>query len=480
MHTLSMRSLLLLLFISFALGVQAQTRPDATTLPQPLLPAPTLGHVEIERIDAPGLAVVQDHQGFMWFAGWDGLYRYDGYGYTRSQHDPQDSTTLALNWVESLYIDRGGTLWAGTFGGGLNRYNDETDTFTRFMRDPDDPTSLSEDTVTVILEDSRGTLWVGTHGGLNRFDPDTGTFTHYRHDPTDTTSLSNDQVRALYEDRQGTLWVGTGEPEVTDTPAGEGGLNRFEAGTGTFTRFMHDPADPTRLIDNKVMSLYEDTRGVFWVGTLGDGLHEMDREAGTFTRHRYDPSNPTKLSRPFLEGVASVPERCEDLEFYDFGCGGVTFIHEDRQGLLWIGGFGGGVNRYDLETGAMTHHEAATSGLLDNSIWTMVESHDGTLWLGTFTGMHKVVSSVNVFTHYAPDPADPNSLGGRGARVPEQGRSGLEERRGTTPRRGQEGLGPGGQAKPDRSHDHRRGPGGRGQSEWAAISVTWSISYGHY
>ncbi|MCH8960618.1 MAG: SMP-30/gluconolactonase/LRE family protein, partial [Bacteroidetes bacterium] len=247
---------LVLLMTPAAAHAQPQTSRETATLPQsPPRPTPALGDVEIEPFDAPGNAVVQDHQGFMWFAGWDGLYRYDGYDFTHYQHDAQDSTTLSVDRLESLHVDRGGTLWVGTFGGGLNRYNDETDTFTRFMHHPDDPTSLSQDSITVILEDSRGTLWVGTHRGLNRFDPDTGTFTHYRHDPTDPTSLSNDQVRALYEDRQGTLWVGTGSPTLTETPAGEGGLNRFEAVTGTFTRFMHDPADPTSLIDNKVMSL---------------------------------------------------------------------------------------------------------------------------------------------------------------------------------------------------------------------------------
>jgi hypothetical protein len=36
-------------------------------------------------------------------------------------------------------------------------------------------------------------LWIGTEsGGLNRFERQSGTFTRYRHDPHDPTSLSAD------------------------------------------------------------------------------------------------------------------------------------------------------------------------------------------------------------------------------------------------------------------------------------------------
>jgi len=180
MSALSRQILLITLLTAFAIGVQAQTPPDGTTLPEALT-TPMLGGLEIEPTNVPGIAVVQDHQGFMWFAGHDGLVRYDGYSYTSYQHDPHDSTTLSFERLESLYIDHDGTLWVGTFGGGLNRYDEETDTFTRFMHDPGDPTSLSQDTVTVILEDRDGTLWVGTHGGLTGWtarrgpSPTTGT-----------------------------------------------------------------------------------------------------------------------------------------------------------------------------------------------------------------------------------------------------------------------------------------------------------------
>ena len=353
---------------------------------------PELGPVEIEAIEAPGLAVAEDRYGFMWFGGNDGLYRYDGYEYVHYQHDPYDSTSLSENWVESLYAGSDDKIWIGTFGGGLNRFDPETDTFTHFIHESGNPTSLSQDTVTVILEDSRGTLWVGTHNGLNRFDKSTETFTRYLHDPDDPNSLSNNQIRALYEDSEGSIWVGTGSPTPTETPVGEGGLNRFKPESQSFTRYMHDPNDATSLINNRVMSIYEDSRGTFWVGTTGDGLHSMNRETGRFTRHLFDPDDPNKLSRPFSDGFTAVLENC-----IGFDCGGVTFIHEDYQGMLWIGGFNGGLNRYDPHSGAMSRHEALSSGLLVNDIWSVHESNEGTLWVGAWSGMHRVFASTNFF-----------------------------------------------------------------------------------
>ena len=55
-----------------------------------------------------------------------------------------------------------------------------------------------------IYEDQGGSLWIGTfNGGLNRLDRETGTFTVYRHAPQDPTSLSSDDVRAILEDGEG-------------------------------------------------------------------------------------------------------------------------------------------------------------------------------------------------------------------------------------------------------------------------------------
>jgi ligand-binding sensor domain-containing protein len=62
-----------------------------------------------------------------------------------------------------------------SIGGGLNRFNSETETFTHY-REQD---GLANDIVLDILEDDRGTLWIATANGLSRFDPHTETFKSY-------------------------------------------------------------------------------------------------------------------------------------------------------------------------------------------------------------------------------------------------------------------------------------------------------------
>lgn len=366
-----------------------------------------------EHLQVPGggeengvTSIAQDSLGFLWMGTWAGLHRYDGYAFTAYTNDPTDSTSLAANWVECLYIDREGTLWVGTYGGGLNRFDPETETFTRFQHDPDDPTSLSRDSVTVILEDHTATLWVGTMGGLNRFDRETETFTHYRHDPENPTSLGNDQVRALFEDRRGTLWVGTNSPfgSERDNP-GPGGLNQFDRQTETFTRYLHDPDDPQSLMSNHVMSLYEDSRGTLWVGTMGNVLHAMDRDAGTFERLAYDPDTPGTLGRP---ANTSLLPSC-----YAANCGGITLIDEDNDGTLWIGAFQGtegGIYRYDPETGVVNHHELDPENPSSQStdwVWATLESRDGTRWISLLgSGLLKAQSRNSPFEHHTLSSAE--------------------------------------------------------------------------
>lgn len=321
--------------------------------------------------------MVQDQQGYMWFVSKKGLYKFDGYRMISYKHNPINSNSISSSLLESICTDSNGIIWIGTLGAGLDRLDPISGNFTHFRHNPKEPTSLSNDTVASLLVDHEGTLWVGTHQGLDRFDPKTRQFIHYRHDPKDPASISNNQVRSLYEDRRKTLWIGTGSPFANDggTPQ-DGGLNRLNRKTGKFIRYLHNPANPTSLVSNKVRAIFEDSKGNFWVGTGGDGLHIMDRTKGTFKRYPYDPSQPEKLSRP--------PVNKENLSFAH-----ITFITEDASGGIWIGTADEGMNYYNPQTGKIKTYASNTrtpGELTGSSAWAAYTSRDGVLWISNIRG----------------------------------------------------------------------------------------------
>ncbi len=178
--------------------------------------------------------------------------------------------------------------------------------------------------------------------GLDLFNKREGTFRHYPYNKDDTNSISSPHVRTIYEDHSGTLWIGCGSPwpDDGDDPA-EGGLNRFNREKGSFTRYYHDPSNPNSLTTNKVGALFEDGKGNFWVGTTGDGLHTMDRDKGNFTHYHYESLHPENLSRAVL---------------FKNPIDHITFINEDIKGMIWIGSYFNGINRYDPVTKKITHY----------------------------------------------------------------------------------------------------------------------------
>ena len=87
------------------------------------------------------------------------------------------------------------------------------ETFTRYQHDPANPASLVSNNISSLLFDKNGVLWIGTGGyniigaGLDKLNPD-GTFSHYRNDPANPESLAADTVMSVYQDTSGILWLG--------------------------------------------------------------------------------------------------------------------------------------------------------------------------------------------------------------------------------------------------------------------------------
>ncbi len=376
------------------------------------------------------VSLLQDEDGFLWVGtNGGGLNRYDPRTeeFIHYRYDPADPHTVSSDSIIALYQDREGILWIGTDGGGLNRYDPGGDDgqsarFARYLNDPDDPHSLSHNVVWSILEGGRGTLWVGTDGGgLNRFDRQMEKFAAYRHDPENPHSLGDDSVLAIAEGLDGSLWLGTRSS----------GLDRFDPRGKTFAHFRHDPDDPHSLSHNSILELLIDQTGGLWIGTGGGGLNQFDVQTERFSRYQPDPNDPYSLNHNQIKtmyadlsgllwlatvggGVNMVDLERKPFAHYHHKPGDpnslssndVSEIYEDRGGTLWLGTGGGGLNRLDRQTMQYTHYVHDPNdphSLSDNLVRAIVEDGHGVLWLATRGGLNRFDPQKEQFTAYHPD-----------------------------------------------------------------------------
>lgn len=331
-----------------------------------------LDGLDLELFDLPNgepgnhvQAITQDRYGFLWFGSQYGLHRWDGNQFKTYLHDPNNPRSISGDYIETIFVAKDGTLWIGTWGSGLNHYDQKTDKFTRYFGGRQ---GLSDNAISAIAEDQDGNIWVGTMGGLDRLDPRTGNIVRYQNLPNDKRSLSCDQVRSLLVDSEGTLWVGTG---FFFDGSNAGGLNRYNPATNDFDRFLSKKGDLTSLTGNEVRTIFEDSKGNLWVGTNGDGLHRMDKKSGTFKRFQHNGKDVHSLSAP--QGTSRMESQ-------------VTFMLEDKGGLIWLGNWSGGIKCYDPANGEARVYNAGGkkgSHLLENNAWTGFQSKDGVLWFST-------------------------------------------------------------------------------------------------
>ena len=310
------------------------------------------------------------------------------------QHQPDNDNSLSNNLVTGIVKDnQSGVLWIGTNQAGLDRFNPGTGTFSHYTHDPLDLGSLSDPGVSVLYLDRSGILWVGTYFyGLNKvvYGPLKLKFKTYRHEPRNNNSLSVDNVRAILEEPGSSgdiIWIGTEG----------GGLDRWDRKAGRFTHYRHEPDNPGSISDNYIYCLHIDGPGTLWVGTASN-LHKMGKDG------RFYPCTPDALNPPYSQRLLlGQSVRC---------------IYEDRKGILWIGTIDGGLTKFDPQRKTSSHyrHQPSNSNsLADDAVYTICRTGENgkeILWIGTFGGgMDRFDPAAEIFKHYTHDSFNPNSIG---------------------------------------------------------------------
>jgi diguanylate cyclase (GGDEF)-like protein len=344
--------------------------------------------------------VLAGSDGTLWAGTWGGglnAVTEDGRTFDFGVDSPEG---LASEVVYSLHEDHAGLVWVGTNGGGVHYLSPRRRNFRAFYHDPDNPDSLPGGKINVIHRDRQGVLWVGLYsGGLARYDEERDRWITYDHLRDDPYSLSNDIVTEIYEDTDGNLWIGTND-----------GLQMYDPRGDRFLRWGVHVQPGVEYSGSIVYQISEDSRGYFWIGTYRGGLTRVDRTTGETRIYVNDPDDPHSLSNNLIYdmlsdsngdfwiatngGLNRYRPETDDFQVFRYSIDNpdgltsntVRVLFEDSRKNFWIGTVSGGLNSFDRETGRFSYL-TEMDGLSDNSILSILEGEDGRMWLGTQRGL---------------------------------------------------------------------------------------------
>ena len=299
--------------------------------------------------------MAQDTRGFLWMGTQAGLIRYDGYRLRKFAHSAQDSSSVAADYVQAIAAAKDGRVWIGTANDGISVFDPATERFEHIRHDPGQPDSLGAGRINAMVLDAAGNLWVGSDQGLDFLAANSKRFIHYRHDGADTRSLADNRVLSLLLDREQQLWIGSAD-----------GLQKRRPGGKTFERADTQPATGSApLHGEEVISLLHARDGKLWFGTRKHGAGWLDPQTALLHRLLPDPLRPEALNH-----------------------GRVSAIGQPSDQHIWLATYGGGINVVSANDGKVLQHVrqdvSLTSSLAMDNIGSLLLDRSGMMWIGTW------------------------------------------------------------------------------------------------
>jgi len=291
--------------------------------------------------------VVQDKQGFMWFATYAGLFRYDSHTLKKYLHNSSDPNSISSDMLNTVFCDSKGDLWVGGTGG-LDRYNRETDNFTHIDHNLPNTNPEHNNNIYFIAEGRDHRILVGTPFGLNSImvTKDEIKVTYILHRTFE--GLDKD-IFSVSQTSQGDFWAGS-----------DNGLVHVPANRDSPRIFRFNSSNKSPLI-NDFRTQYLDERNVIWLGPSSGGIVHFDIATRTF-----------KPMKDFVSPDGEIPV--------------VSCILPDRKGKLWIATHSG-LALFDPVDGKAIWYRNEPGNiysLADNLIQSMCLDRQGGIWLGTY------------------------------------------------------------------------------------------------
>ncbi|WP_439487956.1 hybrid sensor histidine kinase/response regulator transcription factor [Algoriphagus sp.] len=354
---------------------------------------------EFSRIELENINIIRSlylgNNNILWIGSANGIIKY-GLESGEYQVFTSDNSNLSHNMVRSIYQDRAGTVWVGTFDG-LNYMRVGQKRFSQVSLPVKENGTQSNllvlDIKPSVNEDPN--LWIGTEQGLFRVDSKRMEVL-----PIDLENnlFSNPVIKTIFPDDQGKLWLGT-----------DFGLNIYDPISKENTQHFHHPVLPYSIANNVIWKIMEDRHGVIWLAT-SNGLSKVNKSGDFYSvTDITNSSNGQQIGNQIKSMMISQngdywlatqhgvilldPETSTKKLFTSQGppehrliMNNVSDLIEDEKGRIWIG-TAGGINIWDPQENRMDEIRAdSTNGLQSNYIGHFAQEPDGTIWVNAWQG----------------------------------------------------------------------------------------------
>lgn len=355
-------------------------------------------------------SIAQDKRGYLWFATDEGLSRYDGFRFVNYLKNSPGILSPSGKGISSVLDDRKDpVLWIGTQYDGLNSYDYDKNEFKIYRHDDNNPQSLINDGITDLSQAIDGNLWICTYRGIDYLEKKSGRFFHYN--SKTLSSRFCDNVWACAESKDGFLYIGHEKHGLTvlnlknktfinylphsgtsnSLPgntirnlcidslgqvwlATNNGLAVFIPSTGQFRQFNI----PGNVITQNCYNVQQINANEVWVTPEFGGAVAVNIHSLTIRR----------LQTTYAQGLYNNWQSLSDQS--------LRYIFKDKYDNIWLGSWGHGVFCMEHQ-GPLLHHyfysAIPSDHFLSNpSVMSITEDRDGRIWIGTDGG------GINVFT----------------------------------------------------------------------------------
>lgn len=345
--------------------------------------------------------IMQDHYGFVWFATWDGLCKFDGYTFKKYKAYPGDGNMLNNNRFHLNGIDRNNDIWCRAYDSRFYRLDTRTERFVDPLLEVEKERN-TQFRVTKTYNLSEGATWMICTYNTFRIENRSGKDIVTEYAPA-LGNLPGGHILNVQQDSDGDEWVFTDGGTVI--------VGQKKIADKIPYKELAETSSSVFLISDTCLVEYDKKEEAFRrIALPGDfpllqNIHRLDEESVAVGTER---------------GVILYSSKTGKVRFVDLDpLGGgklykISRVYRDKHGDLWVFSNLNGVIHIKKTDGRMrllqTGEEASPLGVKKNR-QLVLEDKQGVLWLTPDNGSFSYYDRAREeLVPYYLDPDDPESV----------------------------------------------------------------------